>query len=85
MTKETVKVFAVAVRIVVFLEWGRKEGREPLTLSCSSARRSVSRSIFSERLVGRTFVMSEDGRYNEYKDLPRLFEEPGYESMESGW
>jgi hypothetical protein len=25
MTKETVKVFAVAIRVVVFLEWCRKE------------------------------------------------------------
>ena len=27
MTKETVEVFAVAVRVVVFLEWGGKEER----------------------------------------------------------
>jgi hypothetical protein len=47
---------------------GRKNG-EPLTLSCSSARRRVSRRIFSERLRGRIFVMGEDGRVNEYKDL----------------
>ena len=57
---------------------GRKN-REPLTLLYSSARRRVSRRIFSERLRGRIFVMGEGGRVNEYKDLLRLFEASGYE------
>ena len=50
-----------------------------MTLSCFSARRRVSRSIISERLGGRIFVMGEDGRDNEYNDLLRLLEESGYE------
>jgi hypothetical protein len=41
MAKETVKVFAVAVRIVVFLEWSRKEewgAIDPVVFFCATQR-----------------------------------------------
>ena len=41
MTKETVEVLAVAVRVVVLLEWGRKEewgANDPIVFVCATER-----------------------------------------------